>query len=155
MPVPDLNLLRVFDVLFEERSVTRAAARLGLSQSAVSHALNRLRHMLHDELFIRSPPGMRPTARAAEIGPRVHASLGQLTAIPERARFDPAQSTRRFSLLSRTYTSSVLAPPLAKRVAALAPGLDLAFVDYGPDLLESLDRHEADVLIAAVTAALV
>ena len=61
----DLNLLRVFDTLIEERSVTRAGERLGLSQSAISHALNRLRYVLHDELFVRVADGMRPTPRAA------------------------------------------------------------------------------------------
>jgi len=61
----DLNLLVVFDVIMRDRSVTRAGQRLGLSQPAMSHALTRLRHMLKDELFIRSPDGMMPTPRAA------------------------------------------------------------------------------------------
>src|SRR6516164_4954668 len=59
----DLNLLRVFDALIEEHSVTRAGERLGLSQSAISHALNRLRYVLNDELFVRMPDGMPPTLR--------------------------------------------------------------------------------------------
>ena len=70
-PALDLNLLRVFDALAEEGSVTRAGVRLGLTQSAVSHALGRLRHVLDDELFVRGPTGMRPTARALEIAPRL------------------------------------------------------------------------------------
>jgi DNA-binding transcriptional LysR family regulator len=74
----DLNLLRVFDVLLEERSVTRAGARLGLTPSAVSHALSRLRYHLGDELFRRDAQGMKPTRRALEIGPSLHAALGQL-----------------------------------------------------------------------------
>ena len=74
----DLNLLRVFDALHEERSVTRAGARLGLTQSAISHALNRLRHLFADELFIRSVDGMQPTAHAAEIGPRVRNYLSEI-----------------------------------------------------------------------------
>jgi len=61
----DLNLLRVFDTLFEQRSVTRAAARLGLTQSAVSHALGRLRQALGDPLFVRGSAGLQPTARAS------------------------------------------------------------------------------------------
>ncbi len=60
----DLNLLIVFDAVMQERSVTRAGGRIGLSQPAVSHALGRLRHMLRDELFIRTPEGMVPTPRA-------------------------------------------------------------------------------------------
>ena len=78
LPSIDLNLLRVLDVLLEERSVTRAGARLGLTQSAVSHALNRLRYQLDDELFQRNAQGMQPTARALEIAPRLHAALSQL-----------------------------------------------------------------------------
>src|ERR1700739_3280335 len=60
----DLNLLIVFDAVMRERSVTRAGDRIGLSQPAMSHALNRLRHMLKDELFVRTPEGMMPTPRA-------------------------------------------------------------------------------------------
>src|ERR1700753_1210286 len=92
----DLNLLRVFDVLLEERNVTRAGARLGLTQSAVSHALNRLRYALNDELFVRGPRGMHPTARAAEIGPQVRAALVQLQAAVTPADFSPITSERRF-----------------------------------------------------------
>src|ERR1700751_2917777 len=94
----DLNLLRVFDVLLEERSVTRAGARLGLSQSAVSHALNRLRHAFGDELFQRTAQGMTPTQRALEIGPRVHAALTQLQAAVSPPAFDAATTDRRFVL---------------------------------------------------------
>src|SRR5271165_954862 len=74
----DLNLLRVFDVLLEERSVTRAGTRLGLTPSAVSHALSRLRYHLGDDLFQRDRQGMQPTRKALEIGPSLHAALGQL-----------------------------------------------------------------------------
>ena len=74
----DLNLLKVFDALADEGSVTRAGARLGMTQSAVSHALGRLRHVLHDELFVRGPQGMRPTIRALEMAPRLRRALDQL-----------------------------------------------------------------------------
>src|SRR6185437_17118703 len=98
MTTADLNLLRVFDVLLEERNVTRAGARLGLTQSAVSHALNRLRYSLNDELFVRGPSGMQPTPRALEMGPQVHAALSQLQAAIVLSDFDPAVSERRFTL---------------------------------------------------------
>src|SRR6202795_1058663 len=88
----DLNLLRVFDVLLEERSVTRAGTRLGLTQSAVSHALNRLRYHLDDELFQRNAHGMQPTQRALEIGPSLHAALAQLQGALTPADFNPAES---------------------------------------------------------------
>src|SRR3954451_10985148 len=101
--IVDLNLLRVFDVMLEERSVTRAGARLGLTQSAVSHALNRLRYALSDDLFVRGPSGMQPTPRALEMGPQVHAAFVQLQAALAPADFSPATSERRFALAAGTY----------------------------------------------------
>jgi DNA-binding transcriptional LysR family regulator len=153
MPAPDLNLLRVFDVLLEERSVTKAGARLGLSQSAVSHALNRLRHMLNDELFLRGPSGMKPTARALEIGARVHAAMVDLQAALAPADFDPATTQRRFSMAAGNYAASVLGPPLAERLAELAPNAQLAATGYGGDLLDLMDSRAVDFAVAAVISA--
>jgi DNA-binding transcriptional LysR family regulator len=76
----DLNLLVVFDAVMQERNVTRAGRRLGLSQPAMSHALIRLRHMLKDGLFIRSPKGMVPTPRAEQLNMPVRAALDGLAA---------------------------------------------------------------------------
>src|SRR6201981_1047656 len=76
--VIDLNLLGVFDAVMQERSVTRAGKRIGLSQPAMSHALVRLRHMLKDELFVRSPKGMLPTPRAEQIALPVRKALDNL-----------------------------------------------------------------------------
>src|SRR5712664_789837 len=86
----DLNLLVVFDALMLERNVTRAARRLALSQPALSHALGRLRHMLKDELFIRSPKGMIPTPRAEQLAVPVRAALDGLQRSLEPIRFDPS-----------------------------------------------------------------
>ena len=105
----DLNLLRVFDALLQEESVSRAGVRLGLSQSAVSHALGRLREALGDELFRRGPAGMQPTARALEIGPAVHAALAQIQAALAPQTFDPAAAERPFTLIGGPYVSAVLA----------------------------------------------
>src|ERR1700761_6423712 len=106
----DLNLLRLFDALAEERSVTRAGARLGMSQSAVSHALNRLRHVLQDELFVRSPEGMRPTARAEEIAPRLRRGLDELQLALAPTHFTPAETQRRFTVATSAYMGAVLMP---------------------------------------------
>src|SRR6202051_2131645 len=91
----DLNLLRVFEALMDERSATRAGARLGLTQSALSHALNRLRHVLKDELFVRGPDGMQPTERAAEIAPRLRQGLFQLQLALTPSAFIPEITDRR------------------------------------------------------------
>lgn len=149
----DLNLLRVFDVLLEERSVTRAGARLGLTQSAVSHALNRLRYMLNDELFVRGPTGMQPTPRAVEMGPQVHAALNQLQAALAPSDFDPATSERRFALVTGAYASAVLAPPVASRLAEVAPQSELMIAELALDILERLDARRVDFLVGSVLAA--
>lgn len=149
----DLNLLRVFDVMLEERSVTRAGARLGLTQSAVSHALNRLRYALRDELFVRGPTGMQPTPRAIEMGPQVHAALEQLQAALAPADFSPATSERRFALAAGTYACAVLAPRLVARMAAEAPLAELAIGQHGFDAFERLDAHRLDFLVGGVLAA--
>ncbi|MBU1374554.1 MAG: LysR family transcriptional regulator [Alphaproteobacteria bacterium] len=153
MSTPDLNLLRIFDVLLEERSVTKAGVRLGLSQSAVSHALNRLRHMLNDELFVRGPSGMRPTPRALEIATRVHGPLAQLQAALTRTEFDPATSQRRFTLVAGAYGAAVLAPPLVRRLAELAPQAELVVSGYGGGVLDMLDDRSADLAVAGVMSA--
>src|ERR1700732_1215728 len=99
----DLNLLRVFEALMDERSATRAGGRLGLTQSAISHALNRLRHVLKDELFVRGPDGMQPTERAAEIAPRLRHGLAQLQLALAPSEFVPASTDRRFTITCTEY----------------------------------------------------
>lgn len=153
MSAPDLNLLRIFDALLEERSVTRAGLRLNLSQSAVSHALNRLRHMLNDELFIRGPSGMRPTPRALELAEAVHGPLAQLQAALTPAGFDPSTSQRRFNLVAGAYGAAVLAPLLVGRLAELAPRAELVVSGYGGGLLDLLDTRSADFAVAGVISA--
>jgi DNA-binding transcriptional LysR family regulator len=149
----DLNLLRVLDVLLEERSVTRTGARLGLTQSAVSHALNRLRYMLNDELFIRGPAGMQPTPRAVEMGPQVHAALSQLQSALSPTDFDPATSERRFSIVAGAYASAILAPPVVSRLAEAAPHVDLLIAELAPDVLERIDARRIDFMVGGVLAA--
>src|ERR1700724_2749655 len=86
----DLNLLIVFDAVMRERSVTRAAAGIGLSQPAVSHALGRLRHLLGDELFVRTPTGMTPTPRAEILAGPLRDALSDLRLALEPAAFSAA-----------------------------------------------------------------
>jgi DNA-binding transcriptional LysR family regulator len=153
MPTPDLNLLRVFDVLLEEKNVTRAGARLGLTQSAVSHALNRLRYALNDELFVRGPTGMQPTSRALEMGPQVHAALSQLQAALAQPDFDPRTSEHRFTVAAGSYACGVLAPPVVGRLGETAPLATLELVELGDDIVERLDARRVDFLVSGVNAA--
>ncbi|MGY3637896.1 LysR family transcriptional regulator [Bradyrhizobium sp. Lot33] len=87
----DLNLLKVFDAVMEERSVLRASQKVGLSQSAVSHSLARLREILDDDLFVRTATGMQPTARALTMAPQVHEALRSLEAAVELPTFVPGE----------------------------------------------------------------
>src|SRR5271154_5846941 len=134
----DLNLLRLFDALAEEHSVTRAGARLGLTQSAVSHALNRLRHVLQDELFVRGPDGMRPTARAEEIAPRLRHGLDQLQQALAPASFTPAETQRQFTIAAGAYTCTLLMPGVVARVRQAAPACELRLVRLGETLGDDL-----------------
>src|SRR5882724_13183140 len=103
----DLNLLVVFDAVMQERSVTRAGDRLGLSQPAISHALTRLRHMLKDDLFIRSPKGMLPTPRAEQLALPVRSALDGLQHSLEPTQFDPFTAKRHFRIAADNYAAIV------------------------------------------------
>jgi len=143
----DLNLLRVFSALLEEGGVTPAAKRLGLTQSAVSHALNRLRHAVGDPLFVRIGAGMRPTPRAVEIGARIAPALRQLQAALEPAEFDPGQTRRRFTLSASGYVCTVLMPELMARLGREAPGASIAVRGASTSPVEGLDTGRLDLAI--------
>ncbi|MEO1101690.1 MAG: LysR family transcriptional regulator [Pseudomonadota bacterium] len=122
----DLNLLVVFDALVAEGHATRAADRIGLTQPAVSHALNRLRALFGDPLFVRSPRGMMPTPLAQDIAPSVRSILEQVEGVLLGGRtFDPAESTRQFVLGLSDYAAFVLLPRLTARLDREAPGVSL------------------------------
>ena len=145
----DLNLLRVFDALIEERSATRAGERLGLTQSAISHALNRLRSVLNDELFLRGPNGMQPTARAAEIAPQLHQGLLQLQRALAPAEFIPAKTDRRFTITCTEYGSAVLMPPLLARLRSEAPHAELRVRPSNLGVTEALRGGRIDLAVGS------
>src|SRR5436853_2481741 len=103
----DRNMLVVFDAVMQERSATRAGRRLGLSQPAMSHALSRLRHMLKDDLFIRSPKGMVPTPRAEQLAVPVRMALDGLQRSLEPTQFDPSTATTNFRVAVDNYAAIV------------------------------------------------
>ena len=143
----DLNLLRVFDAVARERHVTRAAERLNLSQPAVSNALARLRHALGDELFLRRPGGVEPTALALTLAAPVADALDRIAeAIASQAPFDPASSRRVFTIALSEYAESVLAPPLLARLTQEAPQALLA--------IRHADRTNWEALLEADAASL-
>jgi DNA-binding transcriptional LysR family regulator len=126
----DLNLLRVFDALMRERSATRAGERVGLSQPAVSAALNRLRHLLADELFVRQANEMVPTPRALVLAPPLSDALDRIErALSAGAGFDPAAEMRSFTLMGADFFSMLMMPGLSETVSGLAPGISLHLID--------------------------
>lgn len=123
----DLNLLVLYEAVWEERHVGRAAERLSLSPSAVSHGLARLRKLLHDPLFLKTPKGVVPTARGAELAEPIAAALAQLRSIIFSADpFDPASSRRRFAIGAPDGVSAVILAPLMKSLREIGPGIDIA-----------------------------
>jgi DNA-binding transcriptional LysR family regulator len=147
----DLNLLIVFDAVMQERSVTRAGSRIGLSQPAMSHALNRLRYVLKDQLFVRTPEGMVPTPRAELLAQPLRNALSEMQLALEPAVFDPAASDRRFALALNNYAAVVLAPPLVAAVSAAAPAVRLDLRPSGTlDIVDRLDRGDLDLTLGSM-----
>lgn len=134
----DLNLLSVFVALMEERNVTRAAERLGITQPALSNALNRLRDTLRDPLFIRERYGMKPTEKAEELAPVIAAALAQIDdVILGQQDFDPARAERLFTLAPNSYVEFVLMPAVVARLRQRAPGIRLRLTPFGNDLADT------------------
>lgn len=122
----DLNLLVLFEVVLQELHVGRAAERLNLSASAVSHGLGRLRRLLNDPLFLRTPKGVVPTARAVELaGPIGTVLAGARGVIATAAPFDPATSARHFTVGAPDGVSAVLLPPLLAGLGRGAPRIGI------------------------------
>ena len=146
----EVGALRCLVVLMRERSVTRAAQRLGLSQPAVSHILAALRRRFDDALLVRSAHGMLPTPRALEI---VEAASGIVDAVDRlaghRRRFDPATERCAFVITVPEYFERVLAPPLLARLETEAPGVAVELRAPNPDLSRAwLDSGEVDFRVA-------
>ncbi|MFI0847509.1 LysR family transcriptional regulator [Mesorhizobium sp. IMUNJ 23232] len=156
----DLNLLVLFEVVFEERHVGRAAERLNLSASAVSHGLGRLRLLLADPLFLKTPKGVVPTQRAEELGNAVADILSRVRSVVATAQpFDPATSTRRFTIGSPDGVSAVFLPPLMEKLSRAAPRVAIGIRQLLPrqgetspviawkDALADLEARVMDVAI--------
>jgi len=149
----DLNLLVVFDAVMQTRSVTQAGKRLGLSQPAMSHALARLRHMLKDDLFVRSPNGMVPTPRAEDLGLPIRQALDALLQSLEPTRFEPAKAKRHFQIAVDNYAAVVLVSPLVSHITKIAPGVTTEFRPSGTlHLPDMLDRGEIELAIGPFAA---
>lgn len=156
----DLNLLVLFETVMEERHVGRAAERLRLSPSAVSHGLRRLRGLLGDPLFLKTPRGVVPTARAMELAAPIADVLTRIrSVIDSAAPFDAGHSTRRFTIGAPDAVSAVFLPPLLARLRQSAPGIDICIRQLLPrqgeaspglawrDALADLEARAIDIAV--------
>jgi DNA-binding transcriptional LysR family regulator len=159
----DLNLLVLFDVVMTERNVGRAADRLHLSPSAVSHGLGRLRRLFNDPLFLRTPKGVVPTARAIDLAAPIADILARVKSVMLLTEpFDPATSSRRFMIGAPDGVSAVFLTPLLAELNKAAPGIDLSIRQLLPMAGESsldrawreafadLDAHAMDIAILPI-----
>ena len=148
----NLNLLRVFDALFQEGKVTRAAERVGVTQPAVSHSLGQLRALFGDALFERRGALMQPTPLALALGPRIHAALLAMEAALAPEPFDPATTERVFTLATGDNVGTVLAPAIVQAVRERAPGARVRLLPLSVDVLAGLDDGGIDVVLNSFAA---
>ena len=144
----DLNLLIVFEALLAEKHVGRAAERLHLTQSAVSHALARLRNLFSDPLFVRNPKGVEATPRALDLAPSIADVLSRIRNLIDFGReFDPSGSNR-FVIGATDGAFPLLLLPAIQRIRQLAPNTEICIITLDPNnVVSALDRMEIDVAI--------
>jgi DNA-binding transcriptional LysR family regulator len=129
----DINLLVLFDVVYREQHLGRAAQHLGLTTSAISHGLGRLRRLLHDPLFLRTPRGVVPTERACALADSIADILARVGSVMGSAQpFDAATSRRKFTIGAPDALSAIFLPALLERVRATAPHVDLSVREAFP-----------------------
>jgi DNA-binding transcriptional LysR family regulator len=149
----DLNLLVILNALLEERSVTRTAVRLGMSQPAVSRALARLRLLFADALLVDGPGGYVLSARAEELRPALRQLLDSLGDLLDGNAFDPSRATGVIRLLMTDLEAAVLAPQLIVALEEQAPGIALEIIPPGARPLDALHADAVDAIVGAIDAA--
>ncbi len=149
----DLNLLVALDALLSECSVSRAAERLCLGQSATSSALGRLREHFNDPLLVQVGRRLEPTAMGLALAPKVQQALALTREIVDAPLdFDPVNCTRQFTLVASDYVAGVLLPAISRELARVAPGVRLSLRDLpvprdGDVVSEALDYRRSDCVI--------
>jgi DNA-binding transcriptional LysR family regulator len=141
----DLNLLPPLYALLEERNISRAAERIGLSQSAMSRALQRLRRVLDDDLLVRATRDYRLTPRASLIRTQLALLVPQLDALFSGDTFDPASLRRTIRVVGSDYATAVVGPSLVRSVGEQAPHSTLRFAPWHPGIFEELALGDLDL----------
>ncbi len=145
----DLNLLLLLEALLTECHVSRAAERMFLSQSAMSHALNRLRQQLDDPLLVRSGNGLKPTPRATAMLPDIRQAIRMIEhSLSPLAPFDPSSSDRCFTIASTDFFEALILPPLMQNLQLTAPGIriQIEVIRQGGNL-KQLEKRELDLIV--------
>jgi DNA-binding transcriptional LysR family regulator len=144
----DLNLIVALDALLRERSVTRAGEAVGLSQSAMSGVLGRLRHSFRDELLVRVGRRLELTPLAEELLEPVRLCVAQLTELVEqRTGFDPGREQRTFAVAATDYAAFLLLQPLLRVLPSEAPGIVVRMIQLEPDSTDRLGTGEIDFVV--------
>jgi len=149
-PLPETKLLRLFDVLYSQGSVTAAAQQLGLSQPTISIWLAQLRERLGDPLFVRTSKGMQPTPRAESLIGVVRTALDALRQIGVAPEFDPARSDRRFCIAMSDASHVNLLPQILGHLRHMAAGCGLRAGAIDPSLPERLQSGAADLALGLI-----
>ncbi|MEM8685931.1 MAG: LysR family transcriptional regulator [Pseudomonadota bacterium] len=150
----DLNLLVALEVLLEERHVSRSAARLGLSQPAMSRALGRLRAVFDDPLIVRTQSGYEPTARAQELEKSLAVALAEIRGVFAPSEFDPATAQHTFRLSTLDYSELVIFPGLMSRLRLSAPGIKVDVQQRSLFSIDDIDEGTTDISIGVMPKSL-
>ena len=144
----DLNLLLVFRTLFEQKNVTKASKELGITQPAMSNALNRLRYLIKDELFVRGPRGMRPTQRAVDLSLPITNALNNLELALSSINFSPETTKKLYRISITDDVASIILPNLINFLEKKSPNSSLRIrAEQGNDAIKLLDSNEIDFAV--------
>ena len=145
----DLNLLVALDVLIAEASVTKAAERLNMSQSAMSYSLKRLRAILNDDILIRTSREMEVTPYARQISDRIHQILAEIqSTLLSKATFNPTTSQETFKIAVSDYVEATIGVNLIQQIATVAPGIRIRINNLGKEtVIDALDENRIDIAI--------
>ena len=154
LPGLDLNLLPALEALLKRRNVSEAARDVGLSQPAMSRVLGRLRDVLGDPLLVRAAGGYALSPRAQALHGQLATALDQVKAVFRDPGFDPARTERTVRIVGLDTHTILMAPALMARLAKEAPGIDVRFESYSPNIIERIETGQLDFVFAQATTPL-
>ncbi|MCA2015872.1 LysR family transcriptional regulator [Vibrio tritonius] len=144
----DLNLLKAFDSLMDEGTVTHAAQRLSLTQPAVSAMLTRLRDYFNDPLFVRAQRGMIPTERALALAPPIKQVLTDINLLLQPVHFDPLTADMTYTIAATDYALKAVIVPLMSELKKQAPGIRVAVIAINPEtMVKQMEQGDVDLAL--------